>query len=527
MRFAHLAFASSLTIAAPAFAQPIDLPRGVIDVAEATLRIVLQSAISAVRSQTELTYDDIVLDLAAGRIALTGLAVRPELPWDPAGDCAAHADAVEIFYPMRFDASVGRIEVVGLNLPLACLPPDPQGAIGAAGYEVLHAPTLSVDFAYQVASSALDLTVAGTLADAIAFEADVEFAYFWVQTPGGFPGQGMGEGGIDAPSDGEPIADLSFAEISLTDIGLLDRAGPMLADMIGGFEAAPPMIEGVILQELGASGQTFAAEARSAVEAFLSGDGRIVLTVAPDSPVRLSPDLLEDPTALFAALTPRASGRTAATAALVDRALLDGALSGGALSDEDRLAVGAALAAGVGAPRAPDLARDVLAPLIDAGHPEAALIASQSFGGDAAEEAYTLALIAAAGEADGGLTRLNRLETDLEFATLSDAQNAISDAWPDDEDAVIATGDLSAISDLASRLERGVGVPRNYAAAYRLAALAAAGGDRSAAALRDRIDVRLSRRGAGSDGWAEARSEASATALSVWLDEGLLDRLAE
>lgn len=528
MRIAHLAFAASLTIAAPIHAQPVELPRGVVNFAEAAIRILLQTAASAARSQVKLTYDDIVLDLSAGRMALTGLAVRPDLPWDAYGDCTARIDALEIFSPASFDVTAGRIEIVGLDLPLACLPPDPQGAIAAAGYEAIRAPSLSIDFDYQAGSSALNLTIAGTLAETVDIEAALEFDYFWVQTSGGIMGNAVSPGEVSGPPTAEPVADLAFAEISLTDSGLLERAGPMLATMIGGFEAAPPMVEGLILQELGANGQPFAAEMRSAVEAFLTGDGKIVLTVAPEEPVRLGPELFDDPQTLFAALAPRASGQVAATGALVDRALLSAALAGEALSDEDRLTVGAALAEGVGAPRAPELALDVLAPLVLAGNAEAALIASQTLGADAAGEAYALALIAAAGGADGGLTRLDRLEAQLSFAAIRDAQSAIAEEMPnDDADAVVASGDLAAIRTLASDMDRGVGVPRNYTTAYRLASLAAAGGDRSAAALRDRIDIRLSRRGAGSGGWAETRAVAAAEALVVWLDGGLLDQLAQ
>lgn len=526
MRIAHLALTASLTFTAPAYAQPVELPKGLVGFTELVMQVVLQTAVSAARSQVELTYDDIVLDLAAGRTAMTGLEIHPALPWDQSGDCVASADAIELFAPAHLDISVGRIEIVGLNLPLSCLPPDPQGMILAAGYESLQAPTLAIDFDYHSGSSALDLTVSGTVTDAVAFEAAVELAYFWVQTTGGLFDEVTANGEIAPPPGGEPVADLEFAEIAISNLGLLERAGPILGAMIGGFEAVPPMIEGAILQELGPDGQTFAVEMRSSVETFLAGDGKLVITVAPDSPLRLTPDLTEDPQVLFAALDPRASGAVAASSALIDRALLDAALSGGDLSDDDRLLVGAALADGVGAPRAPGLARDVLDPLVAAGNPEAALIASESLGYGAKGEAYALALIAAAGGADGGLTRLDRLEADLDFETINEAQEAIGTA-ADGENDVIAQGDLTAIYNLARDLDRGVGVPRNYAAAYRLAALAAAGGDRGAAALRDRIDARLSRRGAGSEGWAAARDKASEAALDAWLAGGLLDRLAQ
>ena len=457
--------------------------------------------------------------------------------WSTCGsrDCAARADAVEIFSPAHIDISKGRIEIVGLDLPLACLPPDPQGMSLAAGYERLQAPSLAIDFDYRSGSSALNLAVSGVVHDAVALESAMEFAYFWFQTPGGVLGDtysdGDGDGDFGGGPDAEPVADLAFAEIAISDIGLLERAGPMLGAMIGGFETVPPMVEGMILQQLGADGQVFAGEMRGAVEAFLAGEEKLVLTVAPQAPIRLSPELFEDPAILFAALQPNASGRVAAENALVDRALLDAALNDGELTDEDRLTLGAALATGVGAPLAPAAARGILAPLADAGHAEAALISSQSYGAEEVEEAYALALIAAAGGADGALARLDRLEARMPFDLIASAQQIVSEAAPGDIeaqlDAAFENGDLTALRQIATRLDRGVGVPRNYADAYFLATLAAAGGDRGAAALRDRIDARLSRRGAGSTGWADARSAASTDALREWVDGGLLDKLAQ
>ena len=525
MRIAHLALTASLTVAAPAFAQPVELPKGWVNFAEVATQLVLQTAVSAARSQVEMTYDDIVLDLAAGRMAMTGLDIRPALPWAEPGACIAGADAIEIFAPANLDISKGRIEIVGLDLPLSCLPPEPQGMILAAGYESLRAPSLAIDFDYQTGSSALDLSIAGTVEEAIAFEIAAEFAYFWVQTPGVFDEGGDEFGG---PPAGEPVADLEFAEVALSDIGLLERAGPMLGAMIGGFESVPPMVEGVILQELGADGQAFAGEMRTSVEGFLSGDGQLVITIAPDDPIRLTPDLADDPQVLFAALGPRASGQVAAASALIDRGLLETALSGGDLSDDDRLAVGEALATGVGAPRSPETARQILAPLVLANNAEAALITSESFGAENAVEAYKMAIVAAAGGAEGGLARLDRLEAQLSYADVSEAQFAIYQDWPFDEanDPIVA-GTLADIRARAASLDRGVGAPRNYADAYLYAALAAAGGDRGAAALMDRIDTRLSRRGAGSAGWANDRLDASAAALNIWLEDGLLDRLSE
>ena len=80
MRIAHLALTASLTFTAPAYAQPVELPKGLVGFTELVMQVVLQTAVSAARSQVELTYDDIVLDLAAGRTAMTGLEIHPPYP---------------------------------------------------------------------------------------------------------------------------------------------------------------------------------------------------------------------------------------------------------------------------------------------------------------------------------------------------------------------------------------------------------------------------------------------------------------
>jgi hypothetical protein len=60
----------------------------------------------------------------------------------------------------------------------------------------------------------------------------------------------------------------------------------------------------------------------------------------------------------------------------------------------------------------------------------------------------------------------------------------------------------------------GKAMPRDAAAAYYLASLAAAGGDRGAATLRARLDRRY-----GADGdaaWASASAEAASLAVQTW-----------
>ena len=211
-------------------------------------------------------------------------------------------------------------------------------------------------------------------------------------------------------------------------------------------------------------------------------------------------------------------------------------IGGGSLSDEDRLSVGAALSTGYGAPLAPELGEQVLTPLIEAWNGEAAMIAAEAKlkAGGVALDAYGYAVAAGAGGAEGAGALAEMLEGRLPVREILAVQSEAGAQWPGGDDAnvemvaAIGAGDVAAIRRLATAAANGDGMPRDHVAAYALATLAAAAGDRSAAALRDRIARRYSARGgADAAAWADAAAEAEALVMSFWLDGGLAGRLAE
>jgi hypothetical protein len=121
----------------------------------------------------------------------------------------------------------------------------------------------------------------------------------------------------------------------------------------------------------------------------------------------------------------------------------------------------------------------------------------------------------------------DELEAELALAEVLNAQAEAAAAWPGAGEAEAEAGRLLAEADIAGIRRRaqaaatGRGRPRDYAGAYFWASLAAAAGDRGAAALRERLDTRF----AGEPGWAETVAAQQARTLETWTG-GLAETLA-
>jgi len=156
-----------------------------------------------------------------------------------------------------------------------------------------------------------------------------------------------------------------------------------------------------------------------------------------------------------------------------------------------------------------------LAPMLDAGNPAARrLIARAIEAGDPAA-AYSAALLgfgAADEGADltGAAATLDRLEARLSLAETL-ALRAGARPMPE---ADLPAGERPGLKSAALAAAEGRGAPRDYARAYLLASLAAAHGDGAAAALRDRLDLQLTRRDAAIRAPEAARIQA--LSLRIW-----------
>jgi TPR repeat protein len=201
------------------------------------------------------------------------------------------------------------------------------------------------------------------------------------------------------------------------------------------------------------------------------------------------------------------------------------ALADGASPDDDaRMRIGSALLTGVGAPRSIEDGAKLMVPLARTWNGKAAAMLADAFesvGRD--EEAYEMALIALASGELSALGTADALEARMPLDKVLAMQDSSGDNWPGGAQfeetfkAAITAGDVSQIRKLANATSVGRGLPRSYKAAYMLATLASAGGDRGAANLRDRMD----RRFGGETHWQTAASEAAAVALTVWTEGGM------
>lgn len=525
---ALLAIAATVPSAAPA------QETTVASAIQAFQRIVVQYGVLLTRSFVDLTYETISIEQGTGDVVVTGLRLFPELEWDPEGRCIVTVDRLIMADANSLEVMGSAIALGDVTLPPACLQPEAAEALAAFGYDGLTVENAAIDIEYHLPSSAADLTVAASVADAAEIGLTAHFDYVWVRVPVGDPTDPEA-----AAAGAEPVARLGHAELVVENRGLWDALEPMLSEQMGGDLSSLPEIVQMMLGDMLSQGGTrtpgdgetaFVTELGEQVARFVEDRDRIVMTVAPEGgSVLLTEELLASPEALIEALDPVVSAVPDAWRRMIPPEQLSAALAGGeSLDDATRLAVGEALVTGIGAPRSPDAGRALLAPLVEAWDARAALSsarAERALGNG--EEAYAAALRAMAGGEAAAIGMADEIEADLPLAVILAAQEAAAGAWPNAgaadarAGALIAAGDVGGMRREAQAAATGRGRPRDYAEAYYWASLAAAAGDRGAAAVRDRLDARF----ADQPGWAAATSVAADRALDTWTG-GLAGTLA-
>ena len=224
-------------------------------------------------------------------------------------------------------------------------------------------------------------------------------------------------------------------------------------------------------------------------------------------------------------LRPKVSNLPSALQSIIPPADVAAALADAAsLDDATRIKIGTALLTGDCAPRLIEAGARILLPAAMNRSGEAAVIlakAYQSVGRN--DEAYSMALIALASGDWSAAAIADELERSMPLAEIMTLQDEASEDWPGRTgfgttiDAAVADGDVRAIAAHAHAASVGRDLPRSFGNAYKLATLAAAAGDRSAARLRDRLD----RRFGGDAHWQSASGEASDEAMARWIDGGM------
>jgi hypothetical protein len=492
--------------------------------------IMTQYALLVARSFVDLTYEHLTVDSNTGDIVITGLKLYPILDWDQEGTCEVSIDRVIGSQDISFEAIESRREMTGVNVAASCFEPEQAGMMAAFGYEGLQVDNMSVDVSYEFSSSAADVTIHAAIKDAAVVTVTADFDYVWIT--GFLPEAGNYDG------DPYPVGLLSEAEIAIENHGIYERLEPMLAGQLGDLSAAPQMVQGILMQGLSEGGQApgpaevdFVNNVASEVGRFIQEKNRIVLSVAPPDGVWLSEDIFATPGSAIAMLKPKVSAAPLISRSLVSASELTAAISGqaGTLDQAARLRVGGALLTGVGAPRSIAHGRALLQPLAEQWDAAASLLLAEALAGSGEDQqAYRMALRAAAGGETEGVTLADALEERLDAAFVLGAQIEATQSWPGAaarggaDQALIAAADIGGMRERAHAAALGQGSPRNYGDAYYWASLASAAGDRSAARVRERLDRRFAgTEGAARDAWNGVSTGAAVNAVETWTNGGL------
>ena len=493
-------------------------------------RITTTYTVLIARMFVDLTYDSITIEPGSNDLIVTGLRIYPELDWDQDGRCEIGVERVVIADATSFDMLRSTMELGGLSLPPACFQPEMAATLAGLGYDGLTADAMAMELAYDLPSSAADLVLQASVVDAAEIALTAHFDYLFLRVPTGEAGDDAGtDADADAAAEPIPVARLGSAELVIENDGLWQALEPMMTVQMGDLTALPQLVQmgvGELFTEGGTRTPTpeekaFVENLADEIGRFIADQDRLVLTAAPEEgSVLLTNEMMASPGALIAALDPVVSATPRAYRDMVAPDELAQALAGGdALDAETRLRIGRALVTGVGAPRAAEAGRALLAPLAEAWDAPAALLTARAAeaAGDG-QAAYAMALRAMAGGEAGAIALADQLEPELPLTAVLDAQAGAEAGWPGAAEAgatadqLIAEGDVGAMRRRAYAASTGRGRPRSYGDAYYWASLAAAAGDRAAASLRQRLDDRF----AGQEGWRELADARATDALDTW-----------
>lgn len=522
-------FAPALVIAAslhavPATAQnadPLGIVRGIENAARSYAVFLLRSAI-------DFTYDTITIDPRSGAMIATGLTFYPILDWDEDGTCTITVTQAIIGSTASADTFSSLVEATDVAVGTSCLDPSASGFLAQHGYEgSIVSDAAMIDFSYDLPSAGASFTFNAAIADAAEVTVTAEFDYLAVT--------GLFDDGEPDPDNLYPVAHLTHAEVSISNLGAFERFEPTLSGMIGSVKAVPDMAAGQLEQLLTEGGskslsnpeQDFLDDLREELDRFVTEKSTITITASPVDGVWLDEDSFETPNDTIKALQPRVGTNPASFSAILSPDTLSAALDGGNdLDDDARLSAGRALVTGIGAPRDVVAGRKLLESMAEDGNAEAAYLVAQSAVASGDDPAgYRMALLALAGGHKAAARIADALERDMDVADILSIQTEAADNYADKDaledrvDGIMDAPTLSAMRKMARDAYLGRSVPRSYETAYFWATVAAAAGDKSAATLRDRIDQRMG--GTEAQSWIEASQRASSAALAAWASDGL------
>ena len=492
----------------------------------------LQGGIMGLRTQVDLTYADMSVNLLTGRATLTDVSIWPLPDWDADADCVITIDHLSLRTTpaTQIDSFRADLRASGAQANAACLPPDARPMLAAfvAG-DTIPLDRLAIELDYDVPSAGADIALHAALPGVASIGLTAELDYAWFDAR-------------EDPEEPDPVIFLSQARLTLENAGGWAAAQPMLPPGLGVPGSGGQVVEGFLgaalagmnrdaagpdaggdPSALAPSQQAFVTSAATAWEAFLASPERLVIETGfdPDDAVYVDFEFYEeDPRALFDDLQPRIATQPASVNAVLPAAFVAQAFGDAPLSDADRRTLGLAFLTGAGAPQHIDAAVDLLRPLAERGDTRAASLMSEALETRAPAEAYRFALIAGAGGERGAAARLDRLEATGDMAEVLEIQANVASL-------VAQLGEARSLAEirLAAR-ERltGQGRVRSYALASLWARLGAAAGDaESASVMADIADI-MAESGAA-EAWAPVDRATAVEAMKLWIDEDLAGAL--
>jgi hypothetical protein len=483
----------------------------------------VQTGVMALRTQMDIQYGDMAVDLRVGQVAITDISVWPLPDWDVEVECRLSFDRLTIrAAPLnRPDLVRLKMQVQGASATLDCLPPDQRPMMAMVGIESFDLPRLTVDMEYDIAQASADVHAYAQIDGVAAVDVTGDLSYLWFDARGN-------------PDNPDPVIYLRRATATVENLGGFEAVKGMLPPPFVDPAQAPGILGGLLNDALAgmnggdgtmnAAQTEFAQSLTTAWAAFLQDPQRLVVETGFSPEDELFLDVIayeDDPQMMFTDLRPMvsltpATARAALPAALVSQAMGDGAAT---MADEDRRRVGVALITGVGAPRNTTSGVDLLTPLAEAGDGPAALALSEALEDSAPAVSYRWALLAGGDAQSGAAARLDRLEQVLPFAEVLEIQAQVIGNV---QHPLEALQKVSLMRDEAMGRLSGVGRVRSYSVAALWAIMGAAAGDSESRDILEQIDERVSMADdAGRAAWAEAETAASDLAMQAWLGQDL------
>lgn len=463
--------------------------------------IIFDTVVSYSRYVVAVTYDARRYDPVTRDFVVSGLKLGRE-------GFEASVDTI------RIGASTSSYEGIAVDTRRLPLEPPLRDALKRLDSEVLRGSVVT-SLSGDAASASYDLAVTADFEKIGLLTLAAKVDGFHVLVPlGGYEAEldpaAVPGGDAAAPSQMPVVlgtlqgATLSFDDRGLTPVllAIAGEAQNMTADaMRGAVSAMAAPVLASAMEEL-PGGASPALQARAAgwsatLQDFLAKPGHIELRLTPPTPFPLSQlkEGMRVDEALIVSLNPDLSTVAGAPTAFVDPET-------DTVVGRDDMSLAERLVEGRGLPQ--DIGRGVALALADvaAGRPEAASIAVRGIGldpdgavsNDTAPASYVLLLLAKVRGERVPDAALASVRARLSEEAVAAAENQALNEWREGEagtrqraaeDKAAGARDWAGLRRLAFDYYEGRRAPRNVTRAFTLAEVAAAGGDRMAASLRD------------------------------------------